>query len=243
MKLSLVLFLSFFSQCAFAEGGVGVKNGGSAISCPPYGQTLKMLEVEEAFREAQFQMPLARIVNYQDRDVFFSYIFARLAAVGTKSSETLAIKLQQALRLHGPSTLWTPSPYHEVTILLEDWGYADQARRVDYFHGTVLLKNGCTIIPVSYLTPLVVGAKHPLPPQVIPETYRHLDGFNRNVLELHEALYEILITQSFELTVLPVRRLIRMMLSNLYTDAQLGREIDNFVRSSWIRHPLPIEPN
>lgn len=232
MTLCLALWLQLSSPVAHAEGGGGVKNGGSAIRCWEESDRTLMLEVKEILKSG------GQVLEIGDRKSFFDWIRQRIRSANTVLAQQLVERLDQALAEHGQISGWWHTRFEVATIVREDFWSSRLVDWVDQKSGVVHLLNGCEIIPISYLTP--TNTKRLLPPQIIDNRVDLLDAFNRNVLELHEALYDIY-TQRYDhaVNVLPTRRLIRVLLDLRYNADRVADEIEAFWMSDYLFPDIP----
>jgi hypothetical protein len=231
----IAIALQLLSAQSFAEGGGGVKNGGSGLRCLHLRPGVIMLELAEALQDR------ADIAYTTDRNRFFAEIVAMLHQMADPDANLLANRLMKTLWAHGPSGNWKKTPYLVPTILNEDILRSQQVERVDWVSGTVYLLNGCQILPISYLTP----GTHlsPVPPMTSPN-YPELDAFNLNVLELHEAFYDIYTTRNYlTVNVLPTRMLIRVLLNRKITIERKRDEVRRFMFVGYVfPAPFPLNP-
>lgn len=164
-----------------AHAGVGIKNGGSAFDCGPRGTM--MAEYALALRNQSF-------VETEDRNLFFSKILSRVSNPFFKQ-----ILMRQWDR-YGDSDFWPEGGLDGSTVLYYTTPSVIEAYGPD---GRIPAKNPADSICVS--TPvyepsiccdrIVVSyfdAESPMPTK-LPAHFAKLTRFQKNVLELHEAVY------------------------------------------------------
>lgn len=176
----LLAALSFFIT-ASAGAGVGIKNGGSAFDCGI--RRTMMAEYVLALRFQEFE-------ETEDRNLFFAKILARISNPFFKN-----ILMQQWDR-YGDSEFWPEGGLDGSTVLYYTTPSVIEAYGPD---GRIPAKNPndpicettpiyepsicCDRIVVSYF-----DAESPMPTKLRAH-YRKLSRYQKNVLEMHEAVY------------------------------------------------------
>lgn len=183
MKLRLCAVLLFVSNLAIA--GTGVRNGGSYYRCETEsGEQIVMIEHLIASRGA-----LAPRI--EDRTEFFNFVSAKI------TDDRFRALLREQWEQYGDADTWPAGTLDEVTV------YSYRISRSPISYGTIGKvpptnpedpicsfpayepEFCCEKVLASYFG--VDDAK----PIVLPEHFRRLDRYQKNILELHEAVYRV----------------------------------------------------
>jgi hypothetical protein len=182
-SLVLALALSFAAGSAQAGQGVGVRNGGTGVRCGD--RPLILLDLMNALRFSDSE-------RIEDREAFITRVLSRIP------DARFAKLLRERWDLYGDSESWPSGNLQGIDVFY----YLTPTRREVYpFRGVLPPMNPqshvCTTFPIyapddccervliSYF------AKDDAMPTKLAAHYSELDRFQKNLLELHEAVFRV----------------------------------------------------
>ncbi len=183
MKLALSTVLFFLSTLAIA--GTGVRNGGSYYRCETEtGEQIVMIEHLLASRGAM-------VPRIEDRNEFFQFVSSKI------TDDRFGALLREQWEAYGDADLWPAGTLEDVTV----YSYRVSRSPISYETlGRIPATNPedpicsfpayepefcCEKVLASYF------GRDDARPTVLPDHFRRLDRYQKNILELHEAIYRV----------------------------------------------------